>query len=100
MKRSVLTDFAAVAAIIILIALTFFWSEARKEVIYLCGNFYPGVTKVSVVRQLNTANLLRYNDEDIEFGSRITADSLLHFGMFNCEVLFNKAGLVIESNAN
>ena len=46
----------------------FFWNEARKEVKYLCGNFQPGVTKESVVRQLNTGTILRYQSVSNESG--------------------------------
>ena len=34
-----------------------FWRIAKDEIFYLCGNFSSGVTKSSVVRQLETANL-------------------------------------------
>ncbi len=47
MKRSILIDIIAIAAIAVLISLTFFWIEAKKEVFYLCDNFYPGVSRIS-----------------------------------------------------
>ena len=32
----------------------FYWNEARKEVIFLCGNFTKGVSQSSVIKQLQT----------------------------------------------
>ncbi len=58
MKRSIIADVVAIAAIALLITITFYWIEARREVIYLCDNFTPGVSKKSVLRQLDTADLL------------------------------------------
>lgn len=100
LKRSVLNDVLAIAAIVLLILLSFFWNEARKDIIYLCGNAYPGIAKQTIIRHLNTSSLLQYDDNNVEFGSRVTANSLLHFGMFECEIEFNKADLVISTFAN
>ena len=52
MKRSIIADVVAIAAIALLITITFYWIEARREVIILCDNFTPGVLKKSVERQL------------------------------------------------
>ncbi len=45
MKRSIIADVVAIAAIALLITTTFYWIEARREVIILCDNFTPGVSK-------------------------------------------------------
>ena len=50
MKRSIIADVVAIAAIALLITITFYWIEARREVIILCDNFTPGVLKKSVER--------------------------------------------------
>ena len=95
MKRSILIDIIAIAAIAVLISLTFFWIEAKKEVFYLCDNFYPGVSKSSVIRQLNTAELSTYDTTFIANGSRIVAYSPLHLGMMSCRIDFNKQDIVL-----
>lgn len=77
-----------------------YWSEARKEVTYLCGNFYQGATKESVKRQLDTANLLRYRTEFTANGSKIIADSLLHIDQYACTIWFSKQNRVIEANVS
>lgn len=100
LTRSVYGDIAAIAAIAGLIVFAWYWSEARKEVTYLCGNFYQGVTKESVTRQLETANLLRYRTEFTANGSKIIADSALHFDHYVCTIWFSKQNRVIETNVS
>ncbi len=97
MKRSIITDIVAVLAIAILIATAFYGLEARKEVIYLCDNFTPGVSKNSVERQLNTTNLLVWDTEFLAVGSRIVAYSPLNFGYMHCRVEFNRQDIVVFS---
>jgi len=94
MKRSILADIAAIAAIAALIAVTFYWIEARREVIILCDNFYPGISKANVERQLNTAELLTWHTEFVANGSKIEASSPLHFGIMQCTISFNKQDIV------
>ncbi|BFT29030.1 hypothetical protein D210916BOD24_02060 [Alteromonas sp. D210916BOD_24] len=97
MKRSILADIAAIAAIALLVTVTFYWIEARREVIFLCDNFSPGVSKKSVLRQLNTANLLLWDTEFMANGSKVEAYSPLHFGIMQCSVEFNKQDIVVFS---
>ncbi|WP_246223313.1 hypothetical protein [Alteromonas profundi] len=97
MKRSILADIIAIAAIAILVAFTFYWIEARREVIVLCDNFQPGVSKKSVERQLNTAELMLYDTQFVANGSRINAYSPLHMGMMSCRIEFNKQDIVVFS---
>jgi hypothetical protein len=66
----------------------FFALSARNEIYYLCGNFKPGVSYSSVVRQLATANLSDYKVEKSEQGKRVTYSSVLHLNLFRCEITF------------
>lgn len=97
MKRSIIADVVAIAAIALLITTTFYWIEARREVIILCDNFTPGVSKKSVERQLDTANLLLWDTEFVANGSKIEAYSPLHLGIMKCSVEFNKQDTVVFS---
>lgn len=97
MKRSIILDIVAVVAIILLITLTFYWIEAKKEVLILCDNFTQGVPKESVEKQLNTSNLLLWDVQYMANGSQIIAYSPLHLGMIRCRVEFNKHDYVVFS---
>lgn len=97
MKRSILFDIVSICAIALLIVITFSWIEARKEVIYLCDNFVPGVPKYSVERQLNTTDFLMWDTVFSANGSRIDAYSPLHLGGMKCRVEFNKIDIVVYS---
>ncbi|WP_350338806.1 hypothetical protein ACD631_02440 [Alteromonas macleodii] len=97
MKRSIIADVVAIAAIALLITTTFYWIEARREVIILCDNFTPGVSKKSVERQLDTAGLLLWDTEFVANGSKIEAYSPLHLGIMKCSVEFNKQDTVVFS---
>ncbi|GGW79516.1 hypothetical protein [Alteromonas halophila] len=88
--RSLLTVFAGVLLVGALIAVTVMWIEAKKEVMYLCGNFSPGVTKKSVFRQLDTANLLTYDTRFTANGSTTIARSPLHLDGLHCRIYFTK----------
>ena len=66
----------------------FFALSARNEIYYLCGNFKPGVSYSSVVRQLATANLSDYKVEKSEQGKRVTYSSVLHLNLVRCEITF------------
>lgn len=85
--RSVIHDIAAVSAVALLIVVTFMWSEAKKEVIYLCGNFTQGTTVGSVVTQLDTANYLTYEREFTPNGSTMRVSSPLHLGGIHCRII-------------
>lgn len=97
MKRSIIADIIAVIGIALLITVTFYWIEARREVIILCDNFSPGVSKKRVLRQLNTAHLLIWDTEFVANGSKIEAYSPLHFGIMQCSIEFNKRDIVVFS---
>ncbi|ARA93422.1 hypothetical protein AWN76_009820 [Rhodothermaceae bacterium RA] len=71
-----------------------YWNEARKEVVFLCGNFGPGVAEASVRRQLDTGHFLRYRTEDGPAGRRIVADSPLTLGLYRCVVELEADGTV------
>ena len=80
-----------------LLVIAFFWNEARKEVVFLCGNFAPGVDQQSVVQQLGTGHFLRYRIEDVEGGRRIVADSVLTLSVYQCVVELDVNGIVIAA---
>ena len=69
-------------------------NEARKEVVFLCGNFRAGVPETSVRRQLETGHFLRYRTEDGPAGRRIVADSPLTLGLYRCVVGIDSSGTV------
>ena len=75
----------AIATFIVAVGLIV-WSEGRKEVVFLCGNFAPGVTEQSVLRQLETGEFLRYRQRVSDTGSRIVADSAYTFGIHTCAI--------------
>ena len=85
------------AALVGLLALAFVWNEARKEVVFLCGNFAPGVDQQSVVRQLDTGHFLRYRIEQVEDERRIVADSAWTLSIYQCVVELDDNGIVIEA---
>lgn len=64
----------------------FVWNEARKEVVFLCENFTPGVAGESVRRQLDTGQFLRYRQRVTDVGSRIVADSAYTLGLHACVI--------------
>ena len=88
--RSVIADIVAVLAVAALIAVTFMWTEAKKEVLYLCDNFSPGVTKKSVFKQLDTANFLTYETRITNTGSTTVARSPLHLDGLHCRIYFTR----------
>jgi hypothetical protein len=67
---------------------SFFALAARNEIYYLCGNFTPGVSYSSVVRQLETADLSDYKSETSEQGERVIFSSPLHLHLVRCEITF------------
>lgn len=77
---------------------TIYWNEARKEVVFLCGNFAKGVSFKSVQRQLDTGNLLRYRTEKSPSGSRITVNSLYSLNYYTCSIEFDLKGEVLDAH--
>jgi hypothetical protein len=90
---------AWLVALIISVCLvgTFFWNEARKEIVFLCGNFKPGTTQESVLRQLKTGELLRYRTKNMQFGKRITVESVYNLYMNRCIIDMDSSGVVMDS---
>ncbi|MCH8492726.1 MAG: hypothetical protein LAT53_05775 [Idiomarina sp.] len=85
---------------VFLIALTtvaILWNSAREEIFFLCGNFSEGVEKVSVVRQLDTANLSSYEQVATEYGSEIVFSSKLNLGVYQCIIEFDGNNRVIRA---
>jgi hypothetical protein len=72
-----------------------FWKIAKDEIFYLCGNFSSGVTKPSVVRQLETANLSSYTHTVNENGSIIVFSSRLYFVADQCIIELDKSEKVV-----
>ncbi len=77
-----------------LLAAALVWNEARKEVVYLCGNFTAGVTAASVERQLETGQFLRYRREPSVMGSRLLVDSRWAPGAGRCTIELDRGGKV------
>lgn len=73
------------------------WNEARKEVVFLCGNFQPDVAEASVLSQLDTGHFLRYRVEDLPASRRIVADSLYNFSIYQCVVEIDREGRVTSA---
>lgn len=63
-----------------------FANEAYKEVYYLCGNFKPGVTYESLVKQLDTAELSSYTIAQTTSGERVVLSSQLNLNYFHCTI--------------
>ncbi|WP_293761061.1 hypothetical protein [uncultured Paraglaciecola sp.] len=72
-----------------------FWRIAKDEIFYLCGNFSSGVTKSSVVRQLETANLSSYTHTVNENSSIIVFSSRLYFVANQCIIDLDKSEKVV-----
>lgn len=74
----------------LLVVMAFYWNEARKEIHFLCQNFKPGVSKVSVIRQLDTANLIHVEHNELPNGeSEINATAPFKLPVYKCRVVFN-----------
>lgn len=73
----------------------FYTNEARKEVVFLCGNFTPGVSEASVLTQLETINFSRY-----EVVKAANASAVIHTalrGWYRCRITIDANGLVSHS---
>jgi hypothetical protein len=83
---------------ILLIVMTsiFFWFESTKEVRVLCQYFRPGQTQESVIRTLDTGNLLSYRIRQTESSSSTIIDvtTPYNLGTSQCQVSFTESGLV------
>lgn len=86
--------------ILLLVIFVIFFNEARKEVIFLCGNFTKGVSKTSVITQLNTAELSTYIIQETPSGERIVLDNMLTFGLYRCVIEIDDVGRVAQSQVN
>ena len=74
-----------------------YWNEARKEIVFLCGNFHSGVSEGTIIRQLETGNLLRYQREDTPSGQRVVVDSPYNLFVSKCVVDFDEKGNVVAA---
>lgn len=94
MNRQKALLLASLAAFLLALVGAFFWNEARKEVVFLCGNFTHGVSEESVVRQLDTGHFLRQTREAGSNGTRIFVDSAWNFGVYRSVIELGEDGLV------
>lgn len=85
---------AVAGTALVLAVAAFTWNEARKEVVFLCGNFQPGVAESSVLAQLDTGHFLRYRSEETASGRRIISDSIYTLSAFRCVIDVGEDGLV------
>ena len=87
---------SVVAGLVVLVLLAggLVWNEARKEVVYLCGNFTAGVKEASVLRQLDTGHFLRYHREPAVMGSRLVVTSPYDPGRARCVIELDGYGTV------
>jgi hypothetical protein len=99
---SFVKDRRAIVALTLLLAAAtaiagFYWNEARKEVVFLCGNFTAGVSRASVVEQLATVNLSTVSVVALPAGSRIELSSPLNFRLYRCVIDFDASDTVIQA---
>ena len=87
----------AVVSLVVVFTFAFFWTSARDEVFYLCGNFVKGVTRDSVVRQLDTGEFLRYEQTNVGQGSRILVNSSLTLDVYTCTITLDQDDDVINA---
>lgn len=87
----------SIVALLLALAATFTWNEARKEVKFLCGNFSAGVSKASVIAQLETGHFLRYRQQATGAGALLTADSAYTLGRLQCRITLDADGTVLEA---
>ena len=88
----------AIVLVAVIAALAaFFWNEARNEVVYLCGNFTEGVSRHSVLTQLDTAELSEYRVMETADGTRIEFDSALNFRLYRCVIQLNSDDVVVAA---
>lgn len=97
-KKQFMIALIAAFVMVDLIAV-FYWFEAKKEVVVLCGNFGKGVTQSSVLEQLDTGHFLKYRLEKFATGSRIEVDGKLSFGAYQCVIEFDPEDKVVVAEA-
>ncbi len=98
MNRTRLVKLALTLTLVMAVVVAMvYWNEARKEVVYLCGNFVQGVDQSSVLKQLDTGDFLQYQLETVSTGSRITVDSNLNFRLYKCMIEFDPEGKVVNA---
>lgn len=97
-KDRVYISVAIIVTAVVVVA-SVYWNEARKEVVFLCSNFGKGVSQSSVLRQLSTGNLLRYQIQRNATGSHITVDSMLNLGRYKCIIEFDSDDKVMHAEA-
>ena len=95
--RSRLIRIIIVVTVIVVLLAGFYWNEARKEIVFLCGNFEKGVSEQSVTRQLDTGNFLRYHAKKTPSGKRIVVDSAYNLSMYKCIIDVDEDGKVKEA---
>ena len=91
-KKTIALTFVVLAT---LITASVYWSAARNEIFYLCGNFSAGVNETSVIRQLETANLSHYKQTITDQGSVIVFRSNLFYVTSQCHIELNENDEVI-----
>lgn len=84
-------------ALILLVLAIFYWNEARKEIVFLCGNFTQGISEQSVRRQLDTGNFLSYRNKNVPSGELIIVESAYNLWMTKCIIDFDSSGQVQKS---
>ena len=96
MSRRAAVVLGTLAGVLVLagLAAALVWNEARKEVVFLCGNFTAGVTLDSVENQLATGHFLRYRREPAVMGSRVVVDSAFTLGAHRCIIELDSGGVV------
>jgi len=97
LRRRTIALASGVLLMLVGIAGGMYWNEARKEVIYLCGNFSEGVGLDSVRRQLDTGTFLRYAEHPTTAGKRIVVDSHLTRGIYRCVIDLDRSNRVIRA---
>jgi len=94
-RRIVLTLSLLLAAAAVVAA--FFWDESRKEVVFLCGNFTAGVSRASVIEQLDSVELSVVKTAALPSGSRIELYSPLNLGRYRCVIDFDASDSVVHA---
>lgn len=88
-QRRIAITLIALAITIAVVAAGVLWNEARKEVIFLCGNFSPGVSKQSVLRQLNTGHYIKINSSTLDGSEVMIASSVMPLVWTQCAITFS-----------
>lgn len=96
-RRRALVAAGAVALLLTFGAAAFVWDEARKEVVFLCGNFAPGTTERSVIRQLDTASFLRRERLVETESTTLVVDSAWNLGRYRCVIEFDEDAVVMRA---